>query len=149
MKKILSFLFSLLLLSIIPSCVNDGDIGDLYGKWQLLRHTTGDTETAYRQSFMSFQNSVVQMQVVDADAHSYFSIWGNFVHRGDSLLCSFVSRDFVTGEADAELLLPTLMEKYFGMQVNTDNKIGFRILRLDSKHLTLEQNNETWTFRYF
>lgn len=98
---------------------------------------------------MNFQNSVVQMQVVDADTHSYFSIWGNFVHQGDSLFCKFISRDFVEGEKESDLTLPVLLKKHFNMQVDTKDEIRFHIRRLDSKHLTLDREEETWTFRYF
>lgn len=149
MRNLATIFVLFLTVLVVPSCTNDGDIGDLYGQWQLRQYQRGDSVATFDEAFMSFQNSVVQMQVSNSDAHRSFSIWGNFQHVGDSLFLDFTVTAIVKGEMASPPSISDLLLQYFALPVDSTNSSRLRILRLDDGKLHLERGGEVWQYRKF
>jgi hypothetical protein len=133
MKQHIRILLSLLLMTACTQ--NNGHIGDLFGRWQLLEITTPDaTVTADGTLFLCFQNAVVKFQHYKPEVHASAGYYGTFVHTDDSLFTR-LSHD------DAAVLDAFLIS----------NRVdpAFAVKQLDRKHLTLAAGDTTWVFRKY
>ena len=85
MKRIL---LPLAIAALLPACTqNNGHIGPLFGRWQLLEIALPDSSVNPEGTlYVSFQNEVVLFQRLSADGHSTHTYFGTFVHTPDSLL---------------------------------------------------------------
>lgn len=116
-------------IGLATSCTNDGDIGHLYGKWQLQGIEAISNEsrptTAWQshdcRSYLNFQDRICQIQVVDDQRHELASVWGTFTDTADSLILRIVTADYVEGATAFEGLdKRLLLEKYLGMNCPCD-----------------------------
>ncbi len=125
------------------ACTNDGDIGDLYGNWQLRDCYVDDTLTHPNRVFMKFQDLTVEAQVVYPAVHLTATAVGNYRHEGDSLHAEFLhfSDDY------EGLTLQPFLSKYFGF--DSPESLHFKIEHLDRTELRLSRGEEYWNFRSF
>ncbi len=133
----------LLALTALTACTNDGDIGDLYGQWQLTAYSVHDTLHTSTQSFLSFQNATVQARVVYTDLHAAANLTGNFRHTTDSLFLQF----YVLSDNVEELTADTLAHRYFGFPSPSDLRFGVDLL--NDNHLRLSAEGDYWVFRKY
>ncbi len=125
------------------ACTNDGDIGDLYGQWQLTEYSLDDTRYRPSQSFLSFQSQTVQARVVYTNIHSAANLTGNYQHLGDSLLMQF----YVLSDNTEQLTADALSLQYYGLA--TPDDVRLRVEHLDSKTLRLSSGKDYWNFRKY
>lgn len=129
-------------LMLLTSCQNDGEIGTLYGQWQL---TTAQLETTTitqpTQAYFAFQNNVIFGRVITDDHYADF-IQGVWVNTGDSLLLSFY-----TDDNNADIVTNYLTHRY--LMTDDPRNLRFGLQCLDNDRLTLTQGNNRWTFRRF
>ena len=127
---------------ILSACThNDGDIGDLYGRWQLTEMRVADSIATPNDLFFSFQSSVIFVSVCNYDLHEAIDYAGNFIHSGDSLCIGMVPRDSV-GEG-----LRSFMSTRWGMADYDD--VRLRIEALDRQQLLLSRSEDYWQFQRF
>ena len=128
-------------LLLFCSCTNDGDIGDLYGRWQLTDMQVSDSTSQPDDLFLSFQSSVVFFSVSQYELHNATDYRGGFQHRGDSLIMKFVPLDGIGDNLSAEL------RNRLGW---TDrNNVRLHIDQLNKSRLRLSRGNDYWSFRAF
>lgn len=120
---------------------NDGDIGDLYGRWQLTEMQVADSTATPRDLFFSFQSSVIFVSYSHYETHEASDYAGNYVHSGDSLLIEMVPR---YGSSEP---LQEFMSMRWGM-ADYDN-IRLRVEALDKKVMRLSREEDYWLFRKF
>jgi hypothetical protein len=134
-----------LILGLLPTaCTNDGDIGDLYGQWQLTAVETSDSVLyAPSNCFLSFQSQTVQSRIVYPEAHVAANVTGNYQHVGDSLLMQF----YLVNDDYENLTADTLMVRYY--RFPTPRDMRFHILNLDNKKLILARGDALWSFRKY
>lgn len=118
----------LILLAVAACTHNDGDIGPIFGQWQLTNVEGGtesnrpaDTDVMY----WKFQSSVIEMYTV-TPWHTSNNRFGNFRIADNTLFLDFPDSE---GYGQPHLGLPRQCE--------------LQILRLDSKHLVVEYHPET------
>ena len=73
-------IFVILLTSLLAACThNDGDIGPLFGSWQLESiEVDGTVDSSYTGNvFWGFQSSVIRMAVVN-EHHEHVDYWGTW-----------------------------------------------------------------------
>lgn len=88
MKPVITSFILTVMALLATSCThNDGDIGPLFGTWHVEDIEADGTPLAGYQGnlFIAFQNSVVNLRVVDEQHHSYTDAWGNWQLTGDQL----------------------------------------------------------------
>ena len=115
--------FIVLLSLLLFSCQEGGDAGDLFGQWRLQ-----DSDSKY----ISFSGSVVWIkELLHGEAT------GTFQHQGDSL---FMQCRSIKGMPEDTIII----EQSFGFRP-IDN-IRVKITTLDSDHLVLTKDGQTWSF---
>lgn len=119
------FLLSLITfhLSLLTSCQEGREAGDLLGQW---RQTDSDIH------FISFSGSIIWIK----DLSQGF-VYGNFQHTGDSLFIQCYSAEALP--VDTAIVEQSLGFKPF-------NNIRLKIATLDSDHLILTKDDQTWNF---
>ena len=119
------FLLSLITfhLSLLTSCQEGGDAGDLLGQWRL---SGSDTQ------YISFSGSIVWMKNLKEN-----ELYGNFQHVGDSIFIQCVSTESLPSDT-------LLIEQDFGFKPFTD--IRLKIDQLDSDRLLLSKDGRQWVF---
>ena len=110
-------------LSLLTSCQEGREAGDLFGQWRL---EGSDTH------YISFSGSIIWIKDL-----SQGSVYGNFQHTGDSLFMQCRSIKGLLGDTLA-------VEQSFGFKP-MDN-IRVRIVTLDNDKLVLDKNGQTWSF---
>ena len=145
-RKILS-IFNLqmplvVMLLYTASCThNDGDIGDLYGRWQLTEMHVGDSVARPNDIFFSFQSSVVFTSYCHYDIHEAQDFRGIYRREADSMLISYYTD---TTYADK---VQEFMTTRLGIADYTD--VRLRVVALDDDRLRLSNDGIDWTFRHF
>lgn len=95
MKILLNIM--LLIAVLLPAgCThNNGDIGGLFGQWQLVSmESEGKDSPEYQGNiFWSFQNSTIEMKEMAAH-HEMYRTFGNYSVDDGKLCLSFPDRDF-------------------------------------------------------
>lgn len=129
------------MLYTFTSCTNDGDIGELYGNWQIKEISKTDTVSTPSHLFLSFQSNVVYARVIVEDAHYGWELHGKFTHTGDSLIMTYFPMDNV-GE---------ILRQYIEGEFLFDNykNIRLRVDYLSDSHMRLSQEDSHWTLRKF
>lgn len=125
-KRLSLFTFLLPLTSyhlLLTSCQEGGDAGDLFGQWRM--------ENADAK-YISFSGTIVWIKDLKQS-----EIYGNFQHQGDSLFMQCYSK---MGEKRDTILV----EQSFGFR--PINNIRVKITTLDSDHLVLTKDGQTWSF---
>ena len=119
------FLLSLITfhLSLLISCQEGREAGDLLGQW---RQTDSDTH------YISFSGSIIWIKDL-----SQGSVYGNFQHTDDSLFIQCYS-------AEALPIDTAIVEQSLGFK--PFNNIRLKIATLDSDHLILNKEGQTWKF---
>lgn len=142
MSHLLRIIATLLLLTSAVACQNDGDIGELYGQWQLTEVRSPQGTTKHTTCFFAFQSDVIFGRIL-TDHHYADTMEGVWKHTGDSLLLTFYVND-----GNRETLERYLLHD-FGMEGDpADQRFG--IGRLDGSQMILHRNGDTfWTFRKF
>ncbi len=123
-KVSLFYLFTFLLFS----CQEGSEAGDFLGQWRL---------AGSDQNFLSFSGSVALFRNT---ASTDNQVYGNFQHKGDSLLIQCFS---AKGKANDT----TIVENYFGFKPFND--IRLKVVTLDKDHLILSKDGQTWTFEKY
>ncbi len=123
---------SLLLFFCLTSCVqNNGNIGDLFGLWNLKEIAQSDNinTTIPNTHFIAFQSSVVSLRLVDPHTSVAREAHGSYQRERDS-----IHLQITDGEQN-------LYESFGFEGPNT----SFR-LTLSKKRMLLERDEEQWTF---
>ena len=110
-------------LSLLTSCQEGREAGDLFGQWRL---------EGSDSKYISFSGAVTYVK----DIH-FGEAYGVFQHQGDSLFMQCRSIKGLPGDTLA-------VEQSFGFKP-MDN-IRVRIVTLDSDKLVLDKNGQTWSF---
>ena len=110
-------------LLLLTSCQEGGEAGDLFGQW---RQDGSDT------NYISFSGSVVWVRDLN-----HGEAYGTFQHQGDSLFMQCHSKKGLQGDTIA-------VEQSIGFKP-IDN-IRVKITTLDSDHLVLTKDGQTWRF---
>lgn len=96
MKSILNIILVVAVLVLSAGCTrNNGDIGKLFGQWQLMSmEREGETVPDYQGNvYWSFQNTTIEMKEV-VGGHEYYQSFGNFRVSDNTLFLSFPDKDF-------------------------------------------------------
>jgi hypothetical protein len=133
----------LVLATAITSCYNDGDIGDLYGRWQLQEYVVADSIVRPNNLFLSFQNKTVQAQVLYSSAHVTATATGSYQQTADSLCMEFI----LLNDDYENLSLHPLFDKYF--KFDTTQALHFHLDKLNRSELWISQGNDYWHFRSY
>ena len=124
---------------LFSACTNDGDIGDLYGKWQLIG----------TEQYLNFEGKICQMQIVKADSHEIASVWCGFSYTADSLHINVATADYVAGTTAVDGLNTTeLLKEFFRFELPENSKLHFGY-SINDKQLILTQKENNWTFRHY
>ena len=110
-------------LLLLTSCQEGGEAGDLFGQWRL---NGSDT------NYISFSGSVVWMKDL-----RHGEAYGTFQHQGDSLFMQCHSVQGLAGDT-------ITVEQSFGFR--PIHNIRVKIATLDSDHLQLTKDGQTWSF---
>lgn len=134
-------LIGLFLGIVVPSCThNDGDIGPLFGKWQLIEMWENGTMTPHDSLYYNFQSSVIKLQLVhrggiENRTDNYF---GSYVREDDTLKFKIVEPSWFETE------LPPV----FKLKMNEE--YTFYIEKLTSSKMILTRGeDERFVFRKF
>lgn len=123
----------------LAACTNDGDLGDLYGKWQLVG----------TESYLNFEGRICQLQIASSDRHELTSVWGGFRYTADSLFISVATADYAAGTTGVDgLTSPQLLQQFFGFTLPADNRLRLQY-SLSPDRLILTQGDSQWTFRHY
>lgn len=133
--------FLITICSLLTSCQTNGNIGDLYGQWQLTDVQLPDSHIQTQDAFFAFQNNVIFCRML-TDAHYAGHFQGVWRQEGDSLLLSFY-----THESQKEITQKYLMLYYY--MYGDPNDLRFGIQRLDEERMILTQGDCCWSFRKF
>lgn len=121
--KIWAFSCWLLAIGSLASCQEGGEAGDLFGQWRM---------EGADSKYISFSGSIVWMRDLRQGG-----VFGNFQHQGDSLFMQCYSNK---GEKSDTIVV----EQSLGFK--PINNIRVRIATLDSDHLVLTKDGQTWSF---
>lgn len=141
-RHLFTLCFGVGLLLSLSSCQNDGDIGDLYGQWQLTDITTADTLVSPRDLYIAFQSQVFFAYITGTDAHYSGKLKGTWQQQNDSLYLSFYSTEEQI-ETDTWYI-----QHHFCFDGNPkDLRFG---LRLSSSSMVLTNGKQSqWKFRKY
>ena len=116
------------------SCTqNNGDIGYLFGKWQLREIQTADQSVAYDSIFYNFQGGIVELQRI-LPYYATARAWGYFEHSQNELKLTICDRDVSEMK---QFQLPNTL-------------VTFKVQELTNKRMTLQLGEETiYRFRKF
>ncbi len=124
--KYLIFSLSQFLIFPIYSCQEGREAGDLWGQWRM---------DGSDSKYISFSGSVVWLKDLNVS-----DIYGNFQHQGDSL---FVQCYSIKGEKSDTIVV----EQSFGFK--PIHNIRLKITTLDSNHLMLTKEGQSWNFHKY
>ena len=131
MARFYKFLPLFLLTLLLFSCQEGREAGDLLGQWRLKGSDT---------NYLSFSGNVALFRDISFADLAKGQIYGNFQHKGDSLLIQCYS---IKG-------LPTdtmVIENNFGFK--PFNNIRVKIETLDNDQLILSKEGHTWSFEKY
>lgn len=135
----LLYIIGILAATCFTACTNDGDIGDLYGKWQM----------EGRESYINFEGSICQMQIVSSERHEISSIWAGFYYTTDSLFISVAKADYTPGTTAVDgKNAEKLLQEFFDMELPADSKLRFEY-QVSDEALLLRQQSKTWKLRHY
>lgn len=139
---IYGLLLSLTLGITVTSCTqNDGYIGPIFGKWQLIEMWEGETMTPHDNIYYNFQTDVILVQLVHRSVNVTDAYYGNFVKEGNELRFSLVEPSQYQVVLPAELNLEPM---------GLDHVNVFHIEKLTSSQMILTRGeNERFVFRKF
>ena len=136
MKRIA--LYIIIFIGLLVSCTqNNGNIGPLFGKWQLREIQTEDNLTAYDSIFYNFQSNIVQLQHLNPyhGIISFPPLTGFFTHTADELVLDIRNCD------------TWYIQRYFYLP---DTTVVFNIEELSNKKMNLRLDDGTvYRFRKF
>ena len=142
MDRIITLALLAVLACLPTACThNDGNIGDLYGRWQLTEMQVADSTATPDDLFFSFQSTVIFVSVNHYELHEAIDYTGSYAHVGDSLFIRMVPHDSV-GEG-----LRQFMATRWGMPDHSH--IRLRIEEQDKKRMRLSHEDDYWQFRKF
>lgn len=147
-KMIIRRMWLVLLLGVaITSCTqNDGYIGPIFGKWQLIEMWEDGTMTPHDSIYYNFQTSVIQIQLVHRNGIEGWSdkYYGSFVKENDELRFNITEPKPLNPEKP-ELPAVFKLEPMGKEHVNV-----FHIETLNSSRMVLTRgDNECFVFRKF
>lgn len=145
MKNIINFIaFLLATFTLMTSCQENGNIGDLYGQWQITSIQKGSEIQHPNQVYLAFQNDCIFARIIETDYHFTYQIKGGFKHEGDNLNVSF----FIDEEADGANIMHQYLSELFGFPL-PHNDIHFEIRQLDAAKLILSNGTDIWQLRSY
>lgn len=145
MKTIIRFLsFLALCLLTVVSCQENGEIGDLYGQWQLTSIEQDQHTTHPDQLYLAFQNDCVFARITGTDHHFTYQLTGGFLHTGNILLLNLFIDDETEG---ADVMHSYISNMFCFPEPHSD--IRLQIEQLDDKNLVLSQGNTIWRLRSY
>lgn len=120
---------------ILSGCTrNNGNIGKIFGQWQLQRVETEGMELPEQPAtYWSFQSSTVRVAVL-SDMHSFRETYGNFRLEDETLFLDFAD------------------ERYPELIPGVGRQSEWQLLRLTGKELTVryqypDQSSMIWYFK--
>lgn len=109
--------------SILSSCQEGGEAGDLFGQWRM---TGSDTQ------YICFSGSISMFRsATDGE------VFGNFQHQGDSLFIQCYSIKGLRSDT-------VMVEETFGFKPFKDIRV--KIKSLNGDILILSKDNQKWNF---
>ncbi len=110
----------------LSSCTqNDGYIGLLFGKWQLIEIWEDETMTQHDNLYYNFQTSVIMVQVVYRDGieNAAGLYYGNYERDGDELRFKIVEPSSDNSDIPSVLRLKKGEENMFHIEKLTSSKM--------------------------
>lgn len=135
MARFYKFLPLFLLTLLLFSCQEGREAGDLLGQWRLKGSDT---------NYLSFSGNVALFRDISFADLAKGQIYGNFQHKGDSLLIQCYPT-YDTPEDTAKVL--SVIENNFGFK--PFNNIRVKIETLDNDRLILSKEGHTWSFEKY
>lgn len=134
-------LIGLFLGIVVSSCThNDGNIGPLFGKWQLIEMWENGTMTPHDSLYYNFQSSVIKLQLVHRGGieNTIENYFGSYVRENDILKFKIMEPSWFDTE------LPPV----FKLKMNEE--YTFYIEKLTSSKMILTRGeDERFVFRKF
>ena len=135
-------LIGLFLGIVVTSCThNDGYIGPLFGKWQLIEMWENGTMTPHDSLYYNFQSSVIKLQLVhrvgiENAKDNYF---GSYVRENDILKFKIMEPSWLEFKPDLSVF-----------KLEMDKEYTFYIEKLTSSKMILTRGeDERFVFRKF
>ena len=130
-------LIGLFLGIVVTSCThNDGYIGPLFGKWQLIEMWENGTMTPHDSLYYNFQSSVIKLQLVHRGTENYF---GSYVRENDILKFKIMEPSWFEFKPDLSVF-----------KLEMDKEYTFYIEKLTSSKMILTRGeDERFVFRKF
>ena len=135
-------LIGLFLGIVVTSCThNDGYIGPLFGKWQLIEMWENGTMTPHDSLYYNFQSSVIKLQLVrrggiENTTENYF---GSYVRENDILKFKIMEPSWFEFKPDLSVF-----------KLEMDKEYTFYIEKLTSSKMILTRGeDERFVFRKF
>lgn len=126
------------------SCQENGDIGELYGQWQLVSFQHNSEVQHPVNAFLAFQNDCVFARITGTDYHFTYQLTGGFIHEGKMLRLSF----YIDENKEGAEVIHQYMSTLFGFPL-PHNDILFEIEQIDSSKLILINGDNQWHFRSY
>lgn len=92
MKRLI-YIIPLLLALLLPSCQNDGHIGDIFGTWRVESYTRDGAAVEFGPTTFSFQNNIVNCVLLVDDHGTSWSRFGTWTRDGDRFGLNFTHHD--------------------------------------------------------
>lgn len=131
MKRIILSAVTFILLTACTH--NNGDIGDLFGKWQLQEVKNEKETISYNHIFYNFQHAVVILQYLES-THVVKDARGYFIHEQDSLHLHMVD------------LSDTVYIHRFALP---DTAVAFEIKKLTRNEMVLSHEGSEWFLKKY
>lgn len=134
MKSLYKISIFLLFAILTSSCLhNNGDIGNLFGKWKLISIETDDETLVFDDIYVNFQNQVFSIQEIYSDNHMVTDIYSSYQNINDTIYVW----DFYFKGTNNHLPEKIMMKE----------KDSFYIRENSNKSLILKNENHIWNFR--
>ena len=135
-------LIGLFLGIVVTSCThNDGYIGPLFGKWQLIEMWENGTMTPHDSLYYNFQSSVIQLQLVHRGGivNTTENYFGSYVRENDILKFKIMEPSWFEFKPDLSVF-----------KLEMDKEYTFYIEKLTSSKMILTRGeDERFVFRKF
>ena len=135
-------LIGLFLGIVVTSCThNDGYIGPLFGKWQLIEMWENGTMTPHDSLYYNFQSSVIKLQLVHRGAieNTTENYFGSYVRENDILKFKIMEPSWFEFKPDLSVF-----------KLEMDKEYTFYIEKLTSSKMILTRGeDERFVFRKF
>ena len=120
-------LIGLFLGIVVTSCThNDGYIGPLFGKWQLIEMWENGTMTPHDSLYYNFQSSVIKLQLVHRGGieNATDNYFGSYVRENDILKFKIMEPSWLEFKPDLSVFKLEMDKEYtFYIEILTSSKM--------------------------